>query len=79
MKNLSCKKYFKVKDVASYLGVSVATIYRLLTHDKSFPKGILLTPKCHLWNIDDINDWIENQSNSNNKFIGQTKENEENE
>lgn len=76
MKTLSCKKYFKVKDVANYLGVSVATIYRLLTHDSSFPKGILLTAKCHLWNIDDINDWIENQSNSNNKFIGQTKENE---
>lgn len=61
------KKYFKVKDVANYLGLSVATIYRLIKADSNFPKGILLTKKCHLWDIEEINEWIKNESKSNFK------------
>ena len=76
---MATKRMLKVKDVASYLGLSVATVYRLLKHDSNFPKGILLTAKCHLWNIDDINAWIENISYSNSEFKGTTKGGEKNE
>ncbi|MDR2367099.1 MAG: AlpA family phage regulatory protein [Deltaproteobacteria bacterium] len=50
----------RTRDVASMLGVSVTTVYRLVKEDMQFPRPISLGPsfKRKVWSKNDIYKWI---------------------
>lgn len=52
------KKLLTIKETAIALGLSISTIYRLLKHDKNFPRAIKLTRKKTVFREEDINKWI---------------------
>ena len=48
------KKLLTIKETAIALGLSISTIYRLLKHDKNFPRAIKLTRKKTVFREEDL-------------------------
>ena len=50
-------RILRMPDLSRYLGISKATIYRLLNR-RRFPKPIKLGPRAVGWKITDVDEWI---------------------
>ena len=57
LKSLEAKMILRMKDVCSELGVSRASIYRLL-ESGSFPKSLKLGKRAIGWEPDHIQQWV---------------------
>jgi predicted DNA-binding transcriptional regulator AlpA len=60
MGQLQKDTFIRTKEVASMIGVSVTTVYRLVKEDDNFPRPISLGPcfKRKVWSKNDIYKWI---------------------
>jgi predicted DNA-binding transcriptional regulator AlpA len=60
MGSLEKDTFIRTKEVASMLGVSVTTVYRLVKEDLHFPKPISLGPsfKRKVWSKNEVYRWI---------------------
>jgi predicted DNA-binding transcriptional regulator AlpA len=60
MGSLEKDTLIRTREVASMIGVSVTTVYRLVKEDMQFPKPISLGPsfKRKVWSKNDIYKWI---------------------
>jgi len=52
-----CKKYYRAKEVAHYLGVSVTTVWNYAKAGYITP--IKMTPQATVFDIDEVNDFVE--------------------
>ncbi|CCQ09296.1 hypothetical protein PALB_1330 [Pseudoalteromonas luteoviolacea B = ATCC 29581] len=52
----------RLKDAASYLGVSLCTLWRLENSEPSFPKKIRLTPRCCVYRKADLDTYLESKA-----------------
>lgn len=43
------------------MGAGRSTFWRYAKQD-GFPKPVKLSPRCTVWNLDEINDWMKNQN-----------------
>ena len=50
-------RILRMPDLSRHLGISKATIYRLLNR-RRFPKPIKLGPRAVGWRVADIDEWI---------------------
>jgi prophage regulatory protein len=61
---MQSSKLLRIKDVSSKTTLAKSTIWRRLALNK-FPKPIKITSAINVWRESDIDDWIEEQFNSN--------------
>lgn len=47
----------RVNDLTSSLGISRATLYRLIK-SKEFPKPVRIAPRTSVWLVEDIEKWL---------------------
>lgn len=45
-------------DAANWLGVSRSKIHDLEKNDPTFPKKVILGPRCVGWRMEDLKNWI---------------------
>lgn len=51
----------RLKDAASYIGVSKPTLWRLAEQDENFPKKIHITSRCCIYRKADLDAWLESK------------------
>lgn len=56
-------RYIRIKELATMLGISRSTIYRLVQENK-FPKQIKLTERTSVWRLSIINQWVKDREES---------------
>ena len=55
------RKILRPTEVASFLGISKPTFYRILHSDPNFPKKIQISTRCVGWFNEEIEAWLEKQ------------------
>jgi prophage regulatory protein len=50
-------RFLRINDVVATVGLSRATIYRMIANDQ-FPKQVRLTPQCSGWWQAAVDDWV---------------------
>ena len=53
-------RFFRIRDVEKFSGLSRASIYRLMREGK-FPRPVRLCERAVAWTIDDLEIWAENR------------------
>jgi prophage regulatory protein len=53
----SAGRFLRINDVVATVGLSRATIYRLIANEK-FPKQVRLTPQCIGWWQAAVDEWV---------------------
>jgi prophage regulatory protein len=53
-------RFFRIRDVEKFSGLSRASIYRLMREGK-FPRPVRLGERAVAWTIDDLETWAENR------------------
>ena len=53
-------RFFRIRDVEKFTGLSRASIYRLMRESK-FPRPVRLGERAVAWIIDDLEIWAENR------------------
>ena len=61
--NIQNRPFLTIKEVSELLGISVATINRLIKNG-DFPPKIKISPRRMVFMRKQIEEWIENQSNN---------------
>ncbi len=56
-------KVFRAKEAAAYLGIAQSTFWRWV-RDEVLPEGTLLSPRCRVWEITDIDAFLESKRKS---------------
>lgn len=54
-------KIYRMQEVATMLGLSKATVYKLIAAGE-FPRGVKLGPRARGWTEKEIREWIESRS-----------------
>lgn len=52
------QKYFRVKELATMLSISTATVWRWVQYKKDFPQPIHLSKGITVWSIDAVQEWV---------------------
>ena len=52
------REYLRVKETAAYLGCGVATVWRKMRDDPTFPKSIKLSERVTVWKLSELEAWI---------------------
>ena len=50
-------RFLRLKEVMTKTGLTRSSIYRAMTQEQ-FPSSIKITPRCVVWDIDDIENWM---------------------
>lgn len=58
---MNTSKPQRMKDMVSWLGLSRATIYRLLENDPYFPKPFYLSNRTIAWDSGEVAAWIDSR------------------
>lgn len=53
------RRSYRTKAAAAYIGVSLATFYRLRAADPTFPAPVRLGPNSRSYLVDDLDRWLE--------------------
>ncbi|WP_299937638.1 AlpA family transcriptional regulator [uncultured Pelagimonas sp.] len=53
------------KELAAFLSISRATVWRWTAERNSFPKPHALSPGCKRWKKAEVDDWLEELSSAN--------------
>lgn len=54
------KKYFRAAEACTFLGIGKSTLWLWFKEGK-LPRGILLSPRCRVWSIDELEDFVTSQ------------------
>ena len=52
------QKYFRVKELATMLSISTATVWRWVQNKKDFPQPIRLSKGITVWSINAVQEWV---------------------
>lgn len=55
------QQYIKLSKVSISHGLSPGSVLRLQEADPTFPRLVVLSPKCKLINVTELNDWLKAQ------------------
>ena len=56
------KEWLTTTDVAEYLNLSRAALYRVIKSDEDFPKGYSILKTKRLWKKKELDDWVSTKS-----------------
>ena len=56
------KEWLTTTDVAEYLNLSRAALYRVIKSDEDFPKGYSILKTKRLWKKQELDDWVSTKS-----------------
>ena len=59
MQPLEKKRYYRVKELAEYMGVSATTIWNLTKNEDAFPKPKKLSENTTVWEIDAVHKYMD--------------------
>ena len=59
-------RFFRIRDVEKFTGLSRASIYRLMREGK-FPRPVRLAERAVAWTIDDLEIWAENRPTASSR------------
>jgi prophage regulatory protein len=59
-------RFFRIRDVEKFTGLSRASIYRLMREGK-FPRPVRLVERAVAWTIDDLEIWAENRPTASSR------------
>ena len=59
-------RFFRIRDVEKFTGLSRASIYRLMREGK-FPRPVRLGERAVTWTIDDLEIWAENRPKASSR------------
>tara|TARA_B100000035_G_scaffold216061_1_gene185219 strand:- start:50418 stop:50633 length:216 start_codon:yes stop_codon:yes gene_type:complete len=56
------KEWLTTTDVAEYLNINRASLYRIIKSDENFPKGYSILKAKKLWKKQELDDWVSTKS-----------------
>ena len=60
------KRYYRATELAEYLGMGVSTIFKKTKSDPDFPKPTKVSQQVTVWNIQEIDEYMELQRRKGN-------------
>lgn len=56
------KRNARPTPTAQYIGISLATLWRWHSERSDFPRARKIGPRCTVWDLNEIDDWLSAQS-----------------
>ena len=63
MTTLTNMRILRRQEVAEIVGVSQATIYRMVSRGE-FPRQVQISPRCTGWRVDEVEEWLSSRPQS---------------